>query len=253
MRFFRLRYVWLLLLPILLRSLTEENYNTIAEQAVQEWHRAQKLVKESNQFGTDEEGHGIHRLKEALYCCMRARDLLNTVELDIAKQPIRTRKKKSIHLILEDCKKSKEIVENYIAQLQQLITISIDMVNERKAMSYYYEGLKYEKKAIAKWEQGAKSPLLHIEQYIAHLHEIAALYQQAWEFSEKALKFIKELSKDALPRGATIFTLVKNRQKKAVDYLEKEALAWPQKALKEKHSIYNRLTILLQEAEKLLA
>ena len=83
----------ILLLPTLLYGLSEKECQAIKSQALAEWDRHTQLALDYQNFGADQEGHGLHRLKESLYCCQRALSLLDGILENIASKPSKKRKK----------------------------------------------------------------------------------------------------------------------------------------------------------------
>lgn len=237
----------LFLIPSLVYGLNQKECNKIQDQAIAEWNRHNELFQEFNSFGADPDGHGLHRLRESLYCCQRALSLIDTILNDIAGKSKEKRKEPWRVTMKEACEKTKKNINDEITQLEKGINNVLSSMAFDKAKTLYDESLKFADEASSKHKKCPARILSNVDAVVSALQEVAKLYRNAESLAKEAYTTLTsapsydEASKTAL--GQTVENF-----KQAAISIEKEAAEWPEKALAQKTSLKERLETLTEDS-----
>ncbi|MEX0962289.1 MAG: hypothetical protein WDZ28_05490, partial [Simkaniaceae bacterium] len=243
----KIHFLILFLIPGLIYGLNKKECINTRNQALVEWNRHNELVQEFNDFGADQEGHGLHRLRKSLRCSQRALSLINTILNDIAGKSKKKRKELWRIEMKEACQKDKKNINDGITQLQKSVNNVLSSMAFEKAKTLYDESLKIVEKASNKHKKCPARTLFNVDVVVSALQEVAKLYREAESLAKEAYTALtsaplcNESSKTALEQT------IENFKQTAIS-TEKEAAEWPEKALAQKISLKDRLEILTEDS-----
>ena len=107
------------LIPALVYGFDETEAKQLRDQASSEWKRHNELIEDYKNFCADVEGHGLHRIREALYCCQRALSLTDNILNDIASKSKKNQKRQRYTQLKKACQQDRETLIQEIAALEK--------------------------------------------------------------------------------------------------------------------------------------
>jgi YD repeat-containing protein len=246
MKWHRILFLFFLI-PVLAYGFDQSQSKQLRDQAFAEWDRHIELYNDYKNFGADLEGHGLHRVKEALYCCQRALSLTDKNLKKIAKLSKEDRKSDWWAGQKDACEKDRQTAIDEIAALEKEIDQILSSMAFQKAKILYEESLKIASQAQNVHNECPSRTLINSDVVVSHLSRVAVLYRKATSLAKTAHETLltaphyDEASKATLEKTSETYALT------AVS-IEKEAREWPEKAVEQKNALKKRLETLKRDS-----